>query len=222
MTMPETRKPRDHLEVRCARSHKLIGWLTGIEAKNVPHAPLLLADPADIMVIEDEDGVVEENGFSVELETCEIVQDFDDYQSHEALNEIYRWVPSYAARTRLGAAARVRYTWVAVLADPEEQETLFDFDNFEPWGEQDKRLVAAELEFHATQLLADAKSHLKGSWVKQAFNGAQSGFSGYVLDELDNIEESISAIPWTSALPGSRVHTTRTFDLTKLPGWSRS
>jgi hypothetical protein len=144
-----TRAPHDHLEVRCDHTNRLLGWLSGINARKVPaDEPLVfMADTGDL-VIEDEDGV-HTQGLATEVRVAGFEATFSRYLDvSEITNTLHQTVPEYANRTVLPDKKTCRYDWAAAVVEPHEHEELFDFDNFIPYGVENKELVDAEARFH--------------------------------------------------------------------------
>ncbi|MCP1540085.1 hypothetical protein [Methylorubrum extorquens] len=150
-----THAPLNHLEVRCDATDRLLGWLTGIEAAKVPATEPLVFEGAsdDEMVIEDEHGV-SMLGIATEIRVDEFSAIFPRHNDFAGLEAIHQAVPSYAKRTHIKAddSLKCLYTWTAAVVTPEEHEELFDFDNFLPYGEENRELIEDELDFHARKI----------------------------------------------------------------------
>ncbi len=149
------RAPADHLEVRCQHTNRLLGWLSGINARAVPgDEPLVFMAGDGDMVIEDEDGITTQ-GLATEVRVANFEAIFPRHNDMKALDEIHQTVPEYAKRRVSADKATCRYNWVAAVVEPREHEELFDFDNFVPYGVEHRELVETEASFHRLARLAN-------------------------------------------------------------------
>lgn len=153
------RAPEDHLEVRCAWSNTLLGWITGINAKAVPDTEeLVFKGDDDAMVVEDEDGTVSSFGMDTLISVAGFQAAFEGAEL-EDLKLIHAHVPSYARRRRFITGEGVKtvvYEWTAAIVELHEAMDLFDFDNFVPYGVADEKLIWEDSQFHRRSLLKPA------------------------------------------------------------------
>lgn len=175
------RAPEDHLEVRCTYTGKLLGWISGIDAKKVSDTEDLVfkGQDDDAMVIEHGDGTSD----TVCMDTIITVAGFEATFTGaelEDLKTIHAQVPAYAVRRRFITGEGVKtavYTWTAAVVEIHEAQDLFDFDNFVPYGEPSEKLMWEDKQFHGAGLLKKATPAPTGKMTMAELSRALNGRS---------------------------------------------